>query len=244
MKKLMIGIMATSVILTLTACGGGSGGSTKEALDTSPIVKPNTPNGVLVGQYLKRDVNTGNTSLEALTASDGLRKLTIDGRIFDLSNKSLDIDGMIRIEKDDKHPFVGGVYPQTYSVFGALYEEYPSKYQPVYMFYQGFKTTDKQMPTTGTASYAGEAIHNLDVVTSKFNADFGAKTVKGEITGSSSIEGGKVVLEAKINGSDFAGTTDKGVQTNGAFFGDNAQEVSGVYKGADFIGVFGAGKLE
>ena len=173
-----------------------------------------------------------------------LTKLVVNGRTLDLANIR---QGQITTFVSAQNDYFGGEIGATaYSRFGMVYDDKNDAEQD-YVFYQGIKTAKDNMPTTGQMKYSGLALYDCGGCrnkrsTSEFNVDFGAKTIKGEITGSPDIKGGKVILEAKINGSDFAGTTDKGVQTNGAFFGDNAQEMSGVYKGADFIGAFGATK--
>lgn len=78
---------------------------------------------------------------------------------------------------------------------------------------------------------------------SKFNVDFSTKKLKGEISEVTVPNGGKINLEANIKGSAFEGVAN-GIQTNGAFFGANAEELGGVYKANDFTGAFGANKVE
>ena len=51
-----------------------------------------------------------------------------------------------------------------------------------------------------------------------------------------------VSLFAKIQGNKFRGISDKGVHTEGGFYGKDAEEVAGTYKGKDVMGVFGARK--
>ena len=126
-----------------------------------------------------------------------------------------------------------------------------------------------EMPQSGTANYTGNGMHvekraddlksNLSFV--KLTANFADKTLNGTIslatTGfkdelvSNEIAGGAlpphlhfddVSLSAKIQGNKFSGTSEKGIHTEGGFYGKDAEEVAGTYKGKDAMGVFGARK--
>ena len=126
-----------------------------------------------------------------------------------------------------------------------------------------------EMPQSGTANYTGNGMHvekraddlnsNLSFV--KLTANFADKTLNGTIslakTGfkdellSNKIAGGAlpphlhfddVSLSAKIQGNKFSGTSEKGVHTEGGFYGKDAEEVAGTYQGNDKFGVFGARK--
>ena len=126
-----------------------------------------------------------------------------------------------------------------------------------------------EMPQSGTANYTGNGMHiekrsdDLDSYLSfvKLTANFADKTLNGTIslanTGykdvlvSNGIAGGAlpphlhfddVSLSAKIQGNKFSGTSEKGVHTEGGFYGKDAEEVAGTYKGKDAMGVFGARK--
>lgn len=126
-----------------------------------------------------------------------------------------------------------------------------------------------EMPQSGTANYIGNGMHvekraehldsNLSFV--KLTANFADKTLNGTIslakTGykdvlvSNGIAGGAlspnvhfddVSLSAKIQGNQFSGTNNQGVQVEGGFYGKDADEVAGTYQGNDKFGVFGARK--
>ena len=126
-----------------------------------------------------------------------------------------------------------------------------------------------EMPQSGTANYTGNGMHiekradDLDSYLSfvKLTANFADKTLNGTIslanTGykdvlvSNGIAGGAlspeihfddVSLSAKIQGNKFSGTSEKGIHTEGGFYGKDAEEVAGTYKGKDTMGVFGARK--
>ena len=126
-----------------------------------------------------------------------------------------------------------------------------------------------EMPQSGTANYIGNGMHvekraehldsNLSFV--KLTANFADKTLNGTIslanTGykdvlvSNGIAGGAlspeihfddVSLSAQIQGNKFSGISEKGVHAEGGFYGKDAEEVAGTYKGKDAMGVFGARK--
>ena len=126
-----------------------------------------------------------------------------------------------------------------------------------------------EMPQSGTAHYIGNGMHlekradDLDSYLSfvKLTANFADKTLNGIISLAKTgfkdelvlngIAGGAlspeihfddVSLSAKIQGNKFSGISDKGVHTEGGFYGKDAEEVAGTYKGKDVMGVFGARK--
>lgn len=114
------------------------------------------------------------------------------------------------------------------------------------VFYQGNETPNSAMPKTGIATYNGQAIvvKNGTVnmgVQSQFNVNFGGKTLNGTLK-----EGTKTLynLNADINGSSFASKAGASVETQGAFFGKNAEELGGTFKdnATGTVGAYGAKK--
>lgn len=119
-----------------------------------------------------------------------------------------------------------------------------------YAFYQGQLTKD--MPTTGKATYLGDVIYvcqNCDDEilrgSANFQVDFGAK----KLTGNLSDNGVRLGVSAKINGNKFSGDHADGTRVDGAFFGDNASHLGGLFenknvKEAGHVGgSFGASKI-
>ena len=100
------------------------------------------------------------------------------------------------------------------------------------------------MPTTGTAVYNGLSLGSstgnaYSQGTSRFNVDFGAKTISGAVTNAAySID-----LRGTISGASFSGAHN-GVNMSGNFYGPNAAELGGVYNGTSngksVVGSFGA----
>ncbi|TWV81258.1 transferrin-binding protein-like solute binding protein [Moraxella sp. VT-16-12] len=257
MKKFMIGMVAVSATLALTACSS-SDDSVKAGAST--MIQPknadskNNPTAVpqdkqvATGQHWQLAHTEKSSTIEfhnmtgiAPDNLDVLNKLVVDGKTLDLTN--VHEEGLTPLHQAGLGGQVGSTGHSKFGIVG-----YKDKgIEKDYVFYQGLQTAPNKMPTEGKMSYTGFALHDCEEcrerqAVSKFDVDFGAKTVKGEIGGSKYITGGKVALEADIKGSAFSGFAN-GVQTNGAFYGVDASEMSGVYKSANFAGAFGATKV-
>lgn len=133
---------------------------------------------------------------------------------------------------------------------------YTEKGSKGYVFYNGNPTPN--MPTSGKATYSGEAIlRSFDLYgfdpnkfyegSSQFNVDFGDKTLKGtlEIANDASQPiKVKTEINAQISGNTFTGTTDSDVlpngQVSGKFYGNNAKEMAGAALGEGWNAAFGA----
>ncbi|HET7817088.1 MAG TPA: transferrin-binding protein-like solute binding protein [Sphingomicrobium sp.] len=131
-------------------------------------------------------------------------------------------------------------------------------------FVVGYETPAADMPTTGTATYSGAAEGRMYVPLSvvdalpckcqevpiqgdaSFTADFGARTVSGELTNMYRVwwdesAWNSVLFSSTITGNGFSGTTrvtgavDHGMAGNatgtieGRFFGPSAQEAGAVW---------------
>ena len=110
------------------------------------------------------------------------------------------------------------------------------------VFSMGQVTTN--MPTTGTAVYNGLSLGSrtgdvYDYGTSRFNVDFGAKTISGTVSNTAY----SADLRGTISGAAFSGAHN-GVNMSGNFYGPNAAELGGVYNGTSngksVVGSFGA----
>ena len=146
----------------------------------------------------------------------------------------------------------------SYSRFGAYFGQDKSaaeiangarSTQTNKVFSMGQVTTN--MPTTGTAVYNGLSLGSStgDVYgqgTSRFNVDFGAKTISGTVTNDTySNAAYSADLRGTISGAAFSGTHN-GVNMSGNFYGPNAAELGGVFNGTSngksVVGSFGATK--
>ena len=103
-----------------------------------------------------------------------------------------------------------------------------------YFFAQGLPTVVAQIPTAGTAEYKGGAVYKKDGdrnfserTEMKATADFDKKVIDINI-----MEKTNAVPEmhfgGKITANSFAGEVN-GIKTQGGFFGENAQEMGGLF---------------
>ncbi|NRD71466.1 transferrin-binding protein-like solute binding protein [Psychrobacter okhotskensis] len=104
------------------------------------------------------------------------------------------------------------------------------------------------LPTEGTFEYAGDATNRkvgvdntVEYGSSEFTADFVASKVDGTLK---FAEAGEIGLSADIDGNEFSGATadDTGYNTEGAFYGKDANFIGGIYEGNGSQGTFGAEK--
>ena len=102
------------------------------------------------------------------------------------------------------------------------------------------------MPSNGIVRYVGHAalgrtaigaVADADIV-----ADFGQKTLRGQISqiASSRFDFSQINFNATISGNSFSG--DGAVKANGNFYGNNAAEVGGIFHDTtqNLYGSFGA----
>lgn len=115
-----------------------------------------------------------------------------------------------------------------------------------HLFYQGSRTDDTKMPKSGQVTYSGHALIIKNGVTntnaqSHFTANFSTRKLDGTIRQNNNT---LYSLTADINGGSFASKAGASMETQGAFFGENADELGGIFKDTktDTKGVFGAKK--
>lgn len=254
MKKFTLTLLALSSALVLTACGGSSSDNAKNNVaglvqptnntGNSPANVPNDSNrDYLSGQYWQvhhKKSNSNYTLNNATLNEDNIAQLVVGNKKFDLS----DVHELKYLGDEGTGIHMGGT---EHSRFGVAWRDLPNDEDEDIVFYRGLQTLPKYMPTSGKMSYVGQAVHSCATACSdmtaksSFEVDFGAKTVKGVIDHADQ----KVNLGATISGSSFSGVAN-GVQTNGAFYGAKAEELSGIYKDTkgQFFGAFGATKAE
>ena len=181
--------------------------------------------------------------------SDVNRPLTRDIRdltIIDESGKLVDINILRR---------AGDIDPWTYEEYDDLYNlrkewqtilsnsnlqssafgTYVDKLTGNQYFYaQGLPTTVAQIPTTGLVEYKGGAVYKKDgnqnyseISEMKATADFANKVIDINITEKANAVPG-MNFGGKITGNSFAGEVNS-IKTQGGFFGENAQEMTGLF---------------
>jgi len=104
------------------------------------------------------------------------------------------------------------------------------------------------LPTEGKFEYAGDATNRkvgldnaIEYGSSEFTADFVNSKVDGKLN---FIKAGEIGLSADINGNKFSGAAadESGYNTEGAFYGKDANFIGGIYEGNGSQGTFGAEK--
>ena len=104
------------------------------------------------------------------------------------------------------------------------------------------------LPTEGTFEYAGDATNRkvgvdntVEYGSSEFTADFVNSKVDGTLK---FAQAGQIDLSATIAGNEFSGAAadDTGYNTEGSFYGKDANYIGGIYEGNGSQGTFGAEK--
>ena len=186
-------------------------------------------------------INLAKNELNSVLTAD-IRNLTIRGN----NGRLVDID--ILKTAGEENPLSYEPYDDKYnlrpdgrgtilsnsnfqaSAFGT-YVDYNTGNE--YIFAHGTPTTLTEIPKTGTVPYSGGAVYKKDgekiAQTSEMTAtaDFANKVIDINIK-----EQGKLVPDmnfgGKITGNSFAGEVN-GIKTQGGFFGENAQEMTGLF---------------
>ena len=103
-----------------------------------------------------------------------------------------------------------------------------------YFFAQGLPTVVAQIPTAGTAEYKGGAVYKKDGdrnfserTEMKATADFANKVIDINIMKKTNAVP-EMHFGGKITANSFAGEVN-GIKTQGGFFGENAQEMGGLF---------------
>ena len=117
------------------------------------------------------------------------------------------------------------------SAFGAYYDTLTGNR---YFFAQGLPTAVAQIPTSGQVEYKGGAVYKKDgeqnyseLSDMTATADFATKVIDINIAGKTNALPG-MNFGGKITGNSFAGNAN-GIKTQGGFFGENAQEMTGLF---------------
>lgn len=268
MKLKEMCLLCASAALLAACGGGGGGGSAPDTRPTDTVTQKNKPvldkiEGVSLVGRLTYATSLSTIPMRAISDRieidnrGSLNVLEVDGKRISLIPDSVKTQGIYREESGAKLKAVGSNL--EYARYGWYSEPVTDTSYHAHMFYQGYMTPDRELPTTGTAHYEGLALASAhDRVTkdslftlkqgkSSFDVDFGAKTVKGNISLSGTAYN-NIPLAGNISRSDneFGTHTDK-MRLEGAFFGPKAEEMAGAFYYApnyrvEVIGTFGASK--
>ena len=197
-------------------------------------------------------------------STDNIYVLNIDGKRIDIAPEGvnpaytyLDKDGEIRLSTG---AFVNGVVFLD-SMQNGIYQS--KKDGKTYVYIQGELTPTDNIPKSGTARYLGLRSYHVNndtllegaldpvegapprfgIVGVDMTANFEDKTVAGILLHTSAAKNNNVLaeLEGTISGNQFSGTKND-TKLQGAFFGENANEMGGVYinQREGFSGAFSA----
>ena len=197
-------------------------------------------------------------------STDNIYVLNIDGKRIDIAPEGVnpaytyvDKDGEIHLSTG---AFVNGVVFQD-SMQNGIYQS--KKDGKTYVYIQGELTPTDNIPKSGTARYLGLSSYHVNndtllegaldpaegapprfgIVGVDMTANFEDKTVAGHLVHTSAAKNNNVLaeLEGTISGNQFSGTKND-TKLQGAFFGENANEMGGVYinQREGFSGAFSA----
>lgn len=197
-------------------------------------------------------------------STDNIYVLNIDGKRIDIAPEGVnpaytyvDKDGEIHLSTG---AFVNGVVFQD-SMQNGIYQS--KKDGKTYVYIQGELTPTDNIPKSGTARYLGLSSYHVNndtllegaldpvegapprfgIVGVDMTANFEDKTVAGHLVHTSAAKNNNVLaeLEGIISGNQFSGTKND-TKLQGAFFGENANEMGGVYinQREGFSGAFSA----
>lgn len=259
-KKTML-FLALS--LSLAACSG-SGSRNSANIAPGAFGPINTPVAVDASKTYNGILLVGDEDSDKRMKSEVLplssqdrNEIVVDGKSITLIPAHLPASEFHRVtnDYDGFHRLVSGNF-LSYSRFGYV----ENKDEDPRFFSLGAITMN--MPTTGTAKYTGKIIesgdhkhgtddndfwsHNKGTFTA--DVDFAAKTISANLINLGKGENETRGFTAKINGAEFLGTSGSGgiKGVAGKFYGDNAAEIGGVYRGETdkdlMIGSFGGKK--
>ena len=192
-------------------------------------------------------------------STDDINVLNINGKRIDIAPEGVNLgytylnkDGEIRLSTG---AFVNGVVFQD-SIQNGIYQS--KKDGKTYVYIQGELTPTDNIPKSGTARYTGLSSYHVNnntlyegsmsgnpprfgIVGVDMIANFDDKKVKGRLLHTSDPNNVVAELEGKITGNQFSGTKDN-TQLRGAFFGEKANEMGGIYVNEEkgFSGAFSA----
>lgn len=244
MQKKTVLFLALS--LSLAACSG-SGSRNPANIAPGAFGPINTPvavdaskkyNGILLKADEQSDKSMKSEVLSL--SSQDRNEIVVDGKSIALIPAHLSAGKFLHLDHsyDGFRRKVSGDF-LSYSRFGYV----ENKNEDPRFFSLGAITMN--MPTTGAAKYEGKiaesGAHKTDdnyywshtQGTFTADVDFAAKTISANLINLGKGENETRGFTAKINGAEFLGTSGSGgiKGVAGKFYGDNAAEIGGVYRG-------------
>ncbi|MBF0751461.1 MULTISPECIES: Slam-dependent surface lipoprotein [unclassified Pasteurella] len=254
---------AALAALIVSACGSSGSGSSS---DNQPQ-QNNASNNTQPSQPTNNSQTNQTSNNQAQIRNGTGAAFVMPGQDDNVKQRTATLNGYntTSINVDGTNITIGypGIHANSWATIGDLkvccgrYSDIrfgvSDSYDAGYMFYNGNPT--QNMPTSGTATYSGEAIISAENVAalededyhvgkSEFNVNFGDKTLNGALT-IPNIQ--PVDINAKISGNSFTGTANSASlpsgQVEGKFYGNNAKEMAGLASDNKSWGAtFGAAK--
>lgn len=197
-------------------------------------------------------------------STDNIYVLNINGKRIDIAPEGVN-PGYTYLEKDGEIRLSTGAFVDGKvfldSMQNGIYQS--KKDGKTYVYIQGELTPTDNIPKRGTARYLGLSSYHVNndtllegaldavegapprfgIVGVDMTANFEDKTVAGHLLHTSAAKNNNVLaeLEGTISGNQFSGTKND-TKLQGAFFGENANEMGGVYinQREGFSGAFSA----
>lgn len=197
-------------------------------------------------------------------STDNIYVLNINGKRIDIAPEGVN-PGYTYLEKDGEIRLSTGAFVDGKvfldSMQNGIYQS--KKDGKTYVYIQGELTPTDNIPKRGTARYLGLSSYHVNndtllegaldavegapprfgIVGVDMTANFEDKTVAGHLVHTSAAKNNNVLaeLEGTISGNQFSGTKND-TKLQGAFFGENANEMGGVYinQREGFSGAFSA----
>ena len=227
--------------------GNGNGNNAPVPQQPTPPVTP-APQAQYGGTAYYTE-NNGNFSEYAqgrgnVPVNGNLSSITVQGREINITTPEAFTESQTLLHMNDyRTPGVDshiGDSRLSYTRFGLQMDN--TDYSP--MQYRAFSigslTPVADVPTSGTARYAGSSVFSSSEISyttqpANFDVDFGAKTVHGRIHSGLDMPNAVMEFDGTINGSSFSSTKDTLLQMQGNFYGPNAAEMGGTFRGPYLI---------
>ena len=236
---------------------------------SNPQVNANTPsarntinNGPIQGmayQFSSGSAANKIANAKVITLSTNKKEvLNVGGKSIDLAPEGLK-PGFTFTDNANGTSLIAGTFVNYVDYSPSAQAGIYQNDNTTYVFTQGTLTLPKNMPTSGQALYTGLSSYHVTNATLNeqinaaetpqkwelhgvmLTADFDQKTLVGDIlTTDASGKGiSSAEINAKISGNTFSGEKN-GTKNQGAFFGQNANEIGGIYinENKGFAGAF------
>ena len=199
--------------------GGASGEMTEKISGGTLVGKQNSP-----ARLLTRDIR----QLAIIDERGNIADIDILKKAEDIDPWSYEAyDDLYNLRKEGQTILSNDNFKS--SAFGTYVDNLTGNQ---YFFAQGLPTAVAQIPTTGIAEYKGGAVYKKDNANSersemKASADFANKVIDINIMKKTNAVP-EMHFGGKITANSFAGEVN-GIKTQGGFFGENAQEMGGLF---------------